>query len=170
MAERFNKIFDRILDLGAGATGVILMLIMLVVSVKVFFRYVLTIGIVGIDELSGLALLYITFFAGAWVLRRGDHVIIDLLSSHFNPGVKRWLGFITSVMGTVICAVLMWYGTMAIMDLWQKDIVTPTELELSRAAIISVIPFGFMLLTIQFMRHASVYARGKMPAAAKFEL
>lgn len=166
MIERANKIFDRILDIGAGASGVILMLIMLVVSVKVFFRYVLTIGIVGIDELSGLALLYITFFAGGWVLKHGGHVIIDLLSSRFTPRIRRWLGFITSIIGMVLCAVLMWYGTAAMVDLWQKGIVTPTELELSRAAIISVIPFGFMLLAIQFLRHASDYARNKVPGVA----
>ena len=143
---------------------------MLVVSVKVFFRYVLVIGIIGIDELSGLALLYITFFGSAWVLRRKGHVIIDLLLNHFTPGIKRWLGFITSAIGAVLCAVLMWYGIVAVLDLWQKDIVTPTELELPRAAIISVIPFGFLLLTIQFLRHASAYVRDKVPAAARFEL
>ena len=143
---------------------------MLVVSVKVFFRYVLVKGIIGIDELSGLALLYITFFGSAWVLRRREHVFIDLLFNHFTPGIKRWSGFITSAIGAVLCATLMWYGIVAILDLWAKDIVTPTELELPRAAIISVIPFGFMLLMIQFLRHAAAYVRGKVLGAAKFEL
>ena len=62
-----ESVFDRILDAFGVVAGLILMAIMVAVSTKVLFRYFLRAGLVGVDELSEIALLYITFLGAAWL-------------------------------------------------------------------------------------------------------
>ena len=161
LSGKISSIFDHTITVGGTLAGVLLVVLMLVVSVKVVFRYVLHEGLVGIDQISGMSLLYITFLGAAWVLKRGGHVTIDILSVRLNPETQRWLSIITSIVGAVVCLILTWYGTMEALNSWQKGIMTAKELEIPRAISTAIIPVGSFFLSIQFLRRAWSYHRGK---------
>ncbi len=161
MSKKVIGIFDRTLDLCSVSGGVLFIAIMLAVSVKVVFRYFLHIALVGTDEISEVTLLYITFLGTAWLLRKEGHVRIDILFIRLKPKTQARLNIITSVLGAIMCLVLVWYGTLATLGLWHRGIVTPTILELPRALTIAIIPVGSLLLSLQFMRRAWSYVTGK---------
>ncbi len=157
MSGKISSIFDHTITAGGTLAGVLLVALMLVVSVKVFFRYVLHEGLVGIDQISGMGLLYITFLGAAWVLKRGGHVTIDILSVRLNPETQRWLSIITSIVGAIVCLILTWYGTLEAFGSWQRGIMTAKELEIPRAISTAIIPMGSFFLSIQFLRRAWSY-------------
>jgi TRAP-type C4-dicarboxylate transport system permease small subunit len=154
LASRAARVLDAILDAGGALAGVLLVAVMLLTSVKVVFRYILRQGLIGVDQITGTLLLYATFLGAAWVLRREEHVVIDLLVARLGPGARRRLGVVTSVLGAGICLVLAVYGTLEVFASWQSGILIPAEIEIPRAVNLVVIPLGSLFLCLQFLRRA----------------
>jgi len=155
--NRLASLLDRILDISGILGAMLLIFIMLFVSSAVVFRYFLHSPIVGFDQISEIALLYITFLGAAWLLRREGHVSIDILYAHLSHKAQTWLGFITSTIGVVMFVVLTWYGIETTLDLYQRGVVTPTLLEIPRALIVAIIPMGSFLLSLQFVRRGWLF-------------
>jgi TRAP-type C4-dicarboxylate transport system permease small subunit len=160
-ADKKNvRLFDSFLNIGGAMASGLMVAVMLLTSVKVFFRYVLREGLLGVDQISGTLLLYITFFGAAWVLRKEEHVTIDLLVTRLSPKVRRWLNVINSIIGAAICLVLTLYGTLEVINSWQRGILIPAEIEIPRVVNLAVIPLGCFFLLFQFIRRARLYLRG----------
>jgi TRAP-type C4-dicarboxylate transport system permease small subunit len=147
-------LFDRVIDLGAALAAALLIAIMLATTIKVIFRYVLNQGLIGIDQISGTLLLYITFLGAAWVLRREDHVAIDLLVAGRSPKVRRRFHVVSSILGALVCLVLTVAGTLEVIGSWQRGVLIPAEIEIPRAINLVVIPLGSLCLGLQFVRRA----------------
>ena len=158
--RRIAHIFDSLLNIGGALSGGLLIAVMLMTSVKVIFRYVLRLGLIGVDQISGALLLYITFLGAAWVLRREEHVTIDILVVRLSPKVQRWLNVVNSIVGAVLCLILTVYGTWEVIHSWQRGILIPAEIEMPRVTNLIVIPLGSFFLLIQFIRRARRYLRG----------
>ena len=152
--NKIIRIFDSVLDAGAALSGALLVAVMLLTSIKVFFRYGLREGLMGVDQISGTLLLYIAFLGAAWVLRREEHVTIDLLVTRLGPRNRRWLTCANSVLGALICLVVAFYGTVEAVTSWQRGILIPAEIEIPRVINLGVIPLGAFLLSLQFLRRA----------------
>ena len=152
--NKIIRIFDSVLDAGAALSGALLVAVMLLTSIKVVFRYGLREGLMGVDQISGTLLLYIAFLGAAWVLRREEHVTIDLLVTQLGPRNRRWLTCANSVLGALICLVVAFYGTVEAVTSWQRGILIPAEIEIPRVINLGVIPLGAFLLSLQFMRRA----------------
>lgn len=152
--NKIVRLFDSVLDLGAALAGALLVAVMLLTSIKVFFRYGLREGLIGVDQISGTLLVYIAFLGAAWVLRREEHVTIDILLSRLGPKPRRWLMCANSVIGALICLVVAVYGAMESATSWQRGILIPAEIEIPRVINLGVIPLGAFLLCVQFMRRA----------------
>lgn len=160
-----GRTFDAILDAGGAISGVLLVVVMLVTSIKVFFRYVLQEGLIGVDQLSGTLLLWVTFFGAAWVLRREEHVTVDLLISHLGAKAQRWLTVINSLICAALCLTLTYFGTREVIESVERGILIPAEIEIPRVVNLYVIPLGCLLLLVQFMRRARLAWRGKAAGA-----
>ncbi len=148
------RLFDFVLDLGAALAGALLVAVMLLTCIKVFFRYGLREGLLGVDQISGTLLVHIAFLGAAWVLRREEHVTIDLLLSRLRPNPRRWLTCVNSVIGALICLVVTVYGAMESFASWRQGILIPAEIEIPRVINLGVIPLGALLLTLEFVRRA----------------
>ncbi|MEO5882708.1 MAG: TRAP transporter small permease [Caldimonas sp.] len=156
-SARFGRFLDRIIDAGAALAAVLLIAAMLLTTVKVVFRYGLNESLIGADQISGALLLYIALLGGAWVLRRNEHVTIDLLLGHVGLRT-RWLLMLTSsLIGAAVCLVITVFGTLEVIDSIQRGVRIPAEIEMPRAVELVVIPLGFLLMAIQFLRNAAGY-------------
>ena len=163
--KKIIRVFDWLLDAGAALSGALLVAVMLLTSVKVFFRYGLREGLLGVDQISGTLLVYIAFLGAAWVLRREEHVTIDLLVTRLGTATRRRLTCVNSVIGALICLVIAYYGTVEAVTSWQRGILIPAEIEIPRVINLGVIPLGCFLLSFQFMRRARRALDGGAPPA-----
>ncbi len=151
---RGSRIFDQILNAGGALAALLIILVMVMVCLKVFARYALGYGFIGIDQISGTLLLYMTFLGAGWVLRKEQHITIDVLYSALGGGARRWADIVTSVMCAAVCLVLVGFGTLEVVGSWRRGVRIAAEIEMSRALNLVVIPIGFLLLFIQFLRRA----------------
>ena len=117
--------------------------------------------LIGIDQISGTMLLWITFLGAAWVLRREEHITIDLVFSNISPEAQRWLGVVNSIICALVCLVLTVYGLTEVITSWQRGIRIPAEIEMPRYLNLMVIPLGTFFLWLQFMRRALLCFQGK---------
>lgn len=148
------RLFDLILKAGGGLAGLLMVAIMLMVCAKVVMRYVLGLGWVGVDQISGSMLLYITFLGAGWVLLREKHVAIDILTGRLSEQSQRRLTTITSIVCALLCLLLFAYGANEVVYSWKRGFRVAAELEIPRAFNLFVIPLGSLLLCFQFLRRA----------------
>jgi TRAP-type C4-dicarboxylate transport system permease small subunit len=148
------RVFDFIIDTGAALAALLLIVTMLATTVKVFFRYGLEQSLIGVDQISGTMLLYIAFLGAAWVLRRDEHVTIDLLLGHVRPRTRWGLMVMSSFIGAAVCFVVAVFGVVEVVGSIERGIRVPAEIEMPRAVNLIVIPFGFLCMGLQFLRRA----------------
>lgn len=144
--------FDRILNIMAGAAGLLLMLIMVLVCVDVVARYLFNRPLGWVTEIGSYVLLYVTFMVAAWVLRGEGHVAMDTITNLFRPKTQSLIKAVTSAVGAFVCLVLAWFGLTVSWELFWAGYFTPTMLELPKWFLTVIIFLGFFLLAIQFIR------------------
>ena len=157
--KRDPSLFDRFLDLSPIISGIIIVLIMLAVCANVIMRYFLNRPIVGVDEISEYLLLFITFIGSAWLLKEEGHVGVDILLIRLSRNSNAFLGIFSSLIGVFICLVLIWFGSKVVWINFQRGSYFPSLLEIPKAPVLAIIPFGCFLLLIQFLRRTAKNVR-----------
>lgn len=160
-----ERIFDRVLDIAGLLASLILVAMMLATVVKVFMRAVYNHGILGIDQVSGIMMVYMTFLGAAWVLRRDGHVTVDILTGALPAGPRMAVNVIGSLIGAAACLVIAYFSSQAVATSLARGVMVAAELEIPRAINLAVIPLGAFLLGIEFIRRAMRFARGEMVAS-----
>jgi C4-dicarboxylate transporter, DctQ subunit len=147
-----GKLIDYVSKLFAMMAGVLLVL------VTVFIGYVIFARIVGISspawivQFTEYALLWMTFLGTAWVLGRGRHVSIDLITSHLTKRGKVILDIVHSAVGCGVCAVLCWFGFLTTWSMFQRGVTDVQVVDVAKYKVVLIIPLGFFLLALQFLR------------------
>ena len=152
--KRLNEIFDRTVDVLVLFSGFLLLFSMLSISLSVIARYFFGYTTTWVLEMNEFALLYITFLAAAWVLRRERHVMMDIIIQRMNSRNQHIINMITSILCSCVCLCIMWFGVRLVWQHIQAGRMLTEGLRLPSAVILFVIPFGFLLLFIQFLKRA----------------
>ena len=147
-----NKAMDRIHDFLAVVIGVILVFMTLSIGYAIFVRAVNLPGPVWIVQFNEYAMLFATFLGASWLLSKGRHVSIELAVSRFSPERRKILRLIHSLMGIGLCATLCWYGTFTTLENLQRNVIHVQAVDVPMAYVLFVIPLGFFLLVLQFLR------------------
>ena len=143
--------FERTLSFLAILAALLLIFMTLGISTEVTIR-MLGGSIKWMMEVVESSLLFITFIGAAWVLKSEGHVIMDVLLTRLKPRTRGLLNTITSIMCAIVCIVVTWYGIEATLISIQRGSVLGTVLEPPLSIFLAVIPFGCLLLFIQFLR------------------
>lgn len=151
--NRAVKIFDWVLNILATVAGILILLVAVSVSYSVTLRYLHITPPIWILQCTEYALLWITFLAAAWLLRKDGHVRIDTIVIRLSPRIQRILEIVTSVLGILICSVIAWFGTTKTFDLYARGIMDVKGVTLPEYPLFLVIPLGGLLLLIQFARN-----------------
>jgi TRAP-type C4-dicarboxylate transport system permease small subunit len=146
------RVLDRIHDFLSVVIGVILVLMTLSIGYAIFVRAVNLPGPVWIVQFNEYAMLFATFLGASWLLSKGRHVSIELVVSRFSPRTRKILQLIHSLMGIGLCATLCWYGTLTTLENFQRKVIHVQAVDVPMAYVLFVIPLGFFLLLLQFIR------------------
>lgn len=159
LVKKAVRFFDRVVDLLAALAGVLIILAMLIVAFEIVMRYFLDRPQIWVMDVTETILLYFTFLATAWLLKKDGHVKMDLVVNRLNQRTQVLLNIITSILGVVISWALVWYGAQVTWDHFQRGVYIPTPLRLPTAPVLVIIPIGSFLLLLQFLRRTYSYLR-----------
>lgn len=152
MANRAVKVFDGMVTAGAAAAGLIFLFMMVAVCVDVIMRYWFQSPMGWVVEVCEYLLLYVTFLGAAWLLRRHGHVRVDLVYFYLSERSIARLKLITTIAGTVACAVLFIIGCQSTIDAFIRGNPEIKTLSIPKWTLLWVIPYGSLMLTVQFAR------------------
>ncbi|MBU4278252.1 MAG: TRAP transporter small permease [Proteobacteria bacterium] len=152
MANRAEKVFDGMVTAGAAASGLIFLFMMVAVCVDVIMRYWFQSPMGWVVEVCEYLLLYVTFLGAAWLLRKHGHVRVDLVYFYLSERSIARLKFITAIVGTVACAILFIIGCQSTIDAFIRGNPEIKTLSIPKWTLLWVIPYGSLMLTIQFTR------------------
>ena len=159
-----GRVFDRVLVASACVGAFITVFLWLSINLEVFMRYVLNSPTKWVVDFAGFFVIAITFLGAAWLLSKDGHVKIELVLNMLPPKVQRILNIITSVLGGICCGVLLWYSVQMTLVAFQESHYFYQVIIIPRWPVYALIPFGSLLLTVQFLRRGWRYARhGKLP-------
>ena len=164
-------VFDRIVDFLAWLSIGLTFFMMLAICSEVIMRYFLQRPLTWVVDSSGFILLYITFLGTTWLLKQEGHVNIEIVLQYLRPRTRALVNTITSTVAVFFCLAFSYYGVLTTWDHFQRGAGTGSvSIDIPKAILLVVIPIGFFLLSIQFVRRAYRFLRDDDAQKDKEEL
>jgi TRAP-type C4-dicarboxylate transport system permease small subunit len=158
---RLSAIFAKLLDLLAIAAAFILLAMVVLVTADIVLRNVTRTGFSWANEVSEYALYAITLLTAPWLLRRGQHVRIDLVLT-IVPARAAWLmEAVADMLGFAVCVVIMRYGVKMTIDSAMLGSITIKNLVFPEWWLLAPLPACFALLAIEFVFRFDRLLRGE---------
>ena len=92
--KQITNFIEKIAYLGAYYSGWLVPLMMMLVVVEVFMRYVLHQPLMLADEFSAYMLVAVSYLGTAYTWRQGGHVRVTVLVSRLSSRTAGWMRFI----------------------------------------------------------------------------
>ncbi|MBW2021671.1 MAG: TRAP transporter small permease [Deltaproteobacteria bacterium] len=109
-------------------------------------------------QFNEYSLLWITFLGAAWLLRKGRHVSLDIVTRRLRKGDVGKLQIIHAVFGLVVCGVLTLYSGAVTWNLFQRGVMDVRAVDVPKYLILLVVFLGLLMLTMEFLRNLVVGA------------
>ena len=158
---RFSQLYGRLLDGMLVAACLVLLAITFLIGLDVLLRNIGADGIPPSNELSEDGLYLITMLAAPGLLRRGQHIRIDILLRMIPPKLgwaMEWLGDAT---GFLCCLFFIWYGARATAASYLAGSLSIKTLVFPEWWILLPMPICFLLVAIEFIFRMRLLAQAE---------
>ncbi len=155
----FLRVHDRLCD-GCAYLATWMMLGMaLILGYEVTVRYFFIRPTIWVMDFTDYIMLYSTFFVSAWLLKHDGHVRLTIVYEYLSPRSRQFSDMINAFIGAIVCGFVIWYGVKDTWDAVEKSISLPRPVPVPKYLILGVIPFGCLLLFVQFLRNGFKFLR-----------
>lgn len=158
-----NRIFDGLLDFCALLAAAILMATALGIGIEVALRATGLAVWAWITELTEYGMMAATFLGAPWVLREAAHVKVDFVVSMLKPVTRRIVDWMANLFGLAICIGVLVYGVHALLRSFRAGSIIYQQFFIPEWWTLTLLPFCFVLLTIEFLRRIGRLAKGRNP-------
>ena len=126
----------------------------LLACTQIFLRNFFDSGITWADPVLRVMVLWLGMLGALAASRGNRHIVIDVLSPVLPPGALRWARIVTSLFTAAVCAAVAWYALQFVLS--EMDYGGRGAAGLPTAALASVVPFAFTLMSLRFLIHSVV--------------
>ena len=149
--NRLSATFGRLFDALAVLAALILLVMVVLVTADIVLRNLTRTGFPWANEVSEYALYGMTLLTAPWLLRRGQHVRIDLLLSVVPARVAWLMEAAGDVIGFLVCVVMVRYGVHMAADSFRIGSLTIKNLVFAEWWLLAPLPIFFALLAAEFV-------------------
>lgn len=150
MVQKAESILKRLNDCLGTLCGLGILIMGLILFYEVVSRYFFNAPTIWASEVAVLIFMWTMFCGAAYTLQEGKHVHIDLLIEHLPVSVVRGLKFLTSLAGTVFCALVTNQAWAMVGKAVKYNKHSPTPLNVPMVIPLAAFVLGFAFLTVQF--------------------
>ena len=143
--------FGRMFDLLAVVAALILLAMVAVVAADIVLRNTARTGFAWANEITEYALYLITLLTAPWLLRRGQHVRIDMMLVLVPPRLAWAMEALADLVGLAASFVLIWYGTIMTAQSARLGSLTIKNLVFPEWWLLWPLPVCFVLLALEFI-------------------
>jgi C4-dicarboxylate transporter, DctQ subunit len=155
-----GRLFNRLIAVLADLSGWLIAFIALSVCLEVVTRYVFNYPLTWTIDTTEYLQIYIAFFAAAAVLQEKGHVKLDLVVNAAGPRIQKTLETLANFLGAVTAGAVFFFSARVVYRTFIMGTPVIKALEVPKWLVLIPIPFGCLLLTIEFMRRLIRVARG----------
>jgi len=157
---RLSRIFGRLFDALAIAAALTLLAMVAIVTADIVLRNTGGGGFVWANEVSEYALYLMTLLTAPWLLRRGQHVRLDIILALVPARIAWLMEAAADVLGLAVSLVLVRYGLFMTIDSWRLGAITIKNLFFPEWWLLAPLPITFALLAIEFVFRFDRLMRG----------
>ncbi|GJL80901.1 MAG: hypothetical protein DHS20C01_05350 [marine bacterium B5-7] len=152
--SRFVAAYDWLVSACAVIVGLFILLTVVLVTADVVGRYFFDKPIGWVFEVTEHILVCVPFLGMAWLIRRGEHVrieiVVQLFPAHWQPRFE----MVADLLSALACAIATYYAVVTAIDHFSRGIVTYGIYPVPKFILITIIAFGLGLSTIEFLRRS----------------
>jgi TRAP-type transport system small permease protein len=148
---RLSAMFGRLLDALAMAAALILLAMVAIVTADIVLRNSTGGGFAWANEVSEYALYLMTLLTAPLLLRRGQHVRLDVILTLVPPRVAWLMEAAGDALGFCVSVVLVRYGLAMTADSARLGAITIKNLVFPEWWLLAPLPATFALLAIEFV-------------------
>src|SRR3954462_5631598 len=148
---RLSSLLVRLFDMLAAIAALILLAMVALVTADIVLRNTLDIGFAWSNEVTEYALYLITLLTAPWLLRRGQHVRIDMMLVLVPARLAWTIEALADIIGLAACLLLVWYGAVMTAQSARLGSVTIKNLVFPEWWLLVPLPICFALLALEFV-------------------
>jgi TRAP-type transport system small permease protein len=149
--SRLSALFGNVFDAMAALAALILFAMVAVVSGDIVLRNVARGGFLWANEISEYSLYVMTLLTAPWLLRRGQHIRLDLVLVMVPARVAWLMEGASDIVGCAVSLVLLRYGVAMTYDSWRLGSITIKNLVFPEWWLLAPLPLVFALLALEFV-------------------
>jgi TRAP-type C4-dicarboxylate transport system permease small subunit len=153
--DRVEAAYGRILEAFALVACVLVFGMTLMICADVLLRNVRIVpGLAGLEwanEISEAMLYLITMLTAPWLLRRGQHIRVDIVLRAVPKQVGWLMEWAIDVLGLTCCALIAWYSARAALASFQAGSVSIKTLVTPEWWLLTALPLAFLALTLEML-------------------
>jgi C4-dicarboxylate transporter DctQ subunit len=155
--RKAERVFDKTVSAMLLVSGVIVLIDMLAVVQDVIIRKAFDFTWAPLYEILTFSLVWMTFLGTTAIYRDDGHVKLDSFLQLLPKRVQTLTHFITSCAVALLCLFLLFLTARLTINDYRNHFVLSTVLNPPKWPIEIIIPFNFILLFFQAVRHAVRY-------------
>ena len=153
MIDSLSAAWGRLLNALAFAACAVVFLMTLMICADVLLRNVRVIpGVLGLawaNEVSEWMLYLVTMLAAPWLLRRGQHIRVDILLRALPARIGWYCEWVADAIGLACCLAIAYYGYRAVMVSFTGGSLSIKTLVMPEWWILAPLPVAFALLAVE---------------------
>ncbi len=160
----FVRLYDGLINSFAAIAGLMIVAAMLIVCADVALRLVSRLSLPWSFEVTEFFLVYVSLLTMPWLVRRRQHIVIDIFTTWLSPDVASRLRICVLFLSAAICLFVAYWGVLATLTAYNRGIVNAGLVSFPRWALLFVIPLGFGASAIEFARGGWRDLHGRGPS------
>lgn len=140
---------------------------MTAVLVQIAGRYVFNYSISGASEIATFSQIWLVFFGAGVAMRRGQHVVVDVLALFLPDGVRRIISIIVAA-GSIAFVLIVAWASLALIKF--GFIQTSPALQLPMWMIYLCMPIGSLYLALEIVAAAVQAPSDDLPLPTEVEV
>jgi TRAP-type C4-dicarboxylate transport system permease small subunit len=146
-----SDLFEKLFTVMAAIAALLLFAMVVIITTDIVLRNVFVSGFPWANEVSEYALYLITMLTAPWLLRKGQHVRLDLVLNAIPTRFAWILEAIGDIVGFIVCVAMVRFGMIMALEAWNLGSITIKILVFPEWWLLAPLPFSFLLLAIEFI-------------------
>jgi TRAP-type C4-dicarboxylate transport system permease small subunit len=153
--ERLSHLYGRLLEALAAVGCLLVLLMMLVICGDVLLRNTALVpsmrGLAWANDLTEAGLYLTTMLAAPWLLRRGQHIRVDIVLRAIPKRVAWYCEWVADLLALGCCLVMVAYGARMAWASYKSGAMTIKTLVTPEWWLLAPLPVAFALLAIEML-------------------
>jgi len=153
--ERLSAAYGKLLEGLAWLACVMVFAMVMVICLDVLLRNVSLIpsmrGLDWSNDITEAMLYLITMCAAPWILRRGQHIRVDIVLRAIPKRTAWYCEWLADGVGLFCCLVMVWYGVRMTLASYSSGAMTVKTMITPEWWLLAPLPAAFALLSIEML-------------------